>query len=188
MEDIKKQIQDSIQVKSTLLKENVETIKTIADTIVNSLKHGGFIYLIGNGGSAADAQHFAGELVGRYKKNRAALPAIALTTDTSVITAIGNDFGYERCFVRQVEAFVKKGDVVIGISTSGNSQNIINALKLADKKGAKTIGLTGKGGGAIKDCAGICLQVPSDDTPRIQESHITVLHILCSIIEKEIFK
>lgn len=188
MENIRRQIQESIEVKRKLLENNVNTIKTIANIVVGSLKEDGRIYLMGNGGSAADAQHIAGEMIGRYKKDRKPIPVMAFTTDTSVITAIANDLGYDYCFVRQADAFVKKGDVLIGISTSGNSQNIINAMKLAREKGASTIALTGKSGGLIKDCVDICLQVPSTDTPRIQESHITVAHILCSIIEDELFK
>lgn len=188
MENIRRQIQESIQVKRKLLTNNVNTIKTIAKIIVSSLKKDKRIYLMGNGGSAADAQHFAGEMVGRYKKNRKSLPVMAFTTDSSVITAIANDFGYDYCFVKQVDAFVRKDDVVIGISTSGNSQNIINAMDLARQRGANTIALTGEQGGTLKNCVDICLQVPSTDVPRIQESHITVVHILCSIIEDEIFK
>ena len=135
MENIRGQIQESIEVKRKLLTNNVNTIKIIAKTIVNALKIDKRIYLMGNGGSAADAQHFAGEMVGRYKKNRKSLPVMAFTTDSSVITAIANDFGYDYCFVKQVDAFVRKGDVVIGISTSGNSRNIINAMELARQRG-----------------------------------------------------
>ncbi|ODS31620.1 MAG: phosphoheptose isomerase [Candidatus Scalindua rubra] len=142
---------------------------------------------MGNGGSAADAQHISGELVGRFKKDRKSLPVLALTTDTSVLTAIANDYGYDLCFEKQIEAFVKNGDVVFGLSTSGNSTNIVNAVILAKKKGAKTIGFTGKDGGTLKDFVDICLKVPSSETPRIQECHITVGHILCSILEKELF-
>lgn len=188
MDNIRRQIQESIQVKRKLLENNVSTIKTMANIVVDSLKKGNRIYLMGNGGSAADAQHIAGEMIGRYKKDRKPLPVMAFTTDTSVITAIANDFGYDYCFAKQVDAFVKKDDVLIGISTSGNSQNIINAMKLARRRGANTIALTGKNGGILNDCVDICLKVPSTDTPRIQESHITVAHILCSIIEGEIFK
>ncbi len=140
-----------------------------------------------NGGSAADAQLISGEMVVRFKKDRRPLPAIALTTDTSVLTAIANDFGYDLCFERQVEAFVKNGDVVFGLSTSGDSVSIINAIIIAKKKGAKTIAFTGKGGGKLKDHVDVCLEIPSTDTARIQECHITIGHILCSIVEKEIF-
>ncbi|MFQ5965354.1 MAG: SIS domain-containing protein [Candidatus Scalinduaceae bacterium] len=185
--EIEKSLNESIRVKSELLSNSVEIISEIAAISINALSAGHSLYLIGNGGSAADAQHISGELVGRYKKDRKALPVIALTTDTSVLTAISNDYGYDLCFERQVEAFVKKGDVVFGLSTSGNSKNIINAIKLAKKIGAKTVGLTGREGGELKAFVDICLMVPSTDVPHIQECHITVGHILCSIIEKDLF-
>ena len=185
--EIEKSLNESISVKSEILSNSVGTITKIATMAVDALRDGHSLYFMGNGGSAADAQHISGELVGRYKKDRKSLPALALTTDTSVLTAISNDFGYEYCFEKQVEAFVKNGDVVFGLSTSGNSTNIINALKLAGKIGAKTIGFTGRDGGMIKDIVDVCLMVPSSETPRIQECHITVGHILCSIIENELF-
>jgi len=152
---------------------------------INALKEGNKILLCGNGGSAADAQHIAAELSGRFKKERNALAAVALTTDTSAITAIGNDYGFEYIFSRQCEALGKKGDVLIGISTSGNSQNVINAINSARKLGVKVITLTGKDGGAMKDMGDINIVIPSDDTPRIQEMHIMVGHMLCFYIEKE---
>lgn len=186
-DEIEKSLNESISVKSEVLSNSVGTITKIATMAVDALRDGHSLYFMGNGGSAADAQHISGELVGRYKKDRKSLPALALTTDTSVLTAISNDFGYEYCFEKQVEAFVKNGDVVFGLSTSGNSTNIINALKLAGKIGAKTIGFTGRDGGKIKDIVDVCLMVPSSETPRIQECHITVGHILCSIIENELF-
>lgn len=188
MDDIREQLNESIQVKSALIEKDLLTIRTIAATIINSFKNGHHLYLMGNGGSAADAQHIAGELVGRYKKDRRPLPATAFTTDTSILTAIANDYGFDHCFVKQVEAFVKKGDVVIGISTSGRSVNIINALKRAKELGAFTIAFTGAEGGSLKDYASLCLLVPSTNTPRIQEAHITIAHIICSIIEKELFE
>ncbi len=186
-DEIEKSLNESIGVKSEILSNSVGTIAEIATIAVDALRDGHSLYFMGNGGSAADAQHISGELVGRYKKDRKSLPVLALTTDTSVLTAISNDFGYEYCFEKQVEAFVKNGDVVFGLSTSGNSTNIINALKLAGKIGAKTIGFTGRDGGMIKDIVDVCLMVPSSETPRIQECHITVGHILCSIIENELF-
>lgn len=188
MDDIREQINESIQVKSALLEKDFLTIKAIVTMIVNSFKKGHHLYLMGNGGSAADAQHIAGELVGRYKNDRKPLPAMAFTTDTSILTAIANDYGYNYCFVKQVEAFVKEGDTVIGISTSGRSINIINAIKRAKELGASTIAFTGAEGGSLKDYADICLLVPSTNTPRIQEAHITIAHIICSIIEKEMFE
>ncbi|HHT9111614.1 MAG TPA: D-sedoheptulose-7-phosphate isomerase [Candidatus Brocadiaceae bacterium] len=187
MDNIEIQLQESIDTQKKLLVTQVKTIKALADTLILSFKNKHRVYLIGNGGSAADAQHIAGELIGRFKMNRAALPAVALTTDTSVITAIANDFGYDTCFSRQIEALVVPGDVVLAFSTSGNSQSILQAVLVARKLGAITVGFTGEDGGTLKNAVDICLKIPSTNTPRIQECHITVAHILCSIIEKEIF-
>lgn len=171
----------------------IETIKTMQETILSvcelskkTILNGKKILIFGNGGSAADAQHIAAELTGRYKKERRGLPAIALTTDTSALTAIGNDYGYSRIFDRQVEALANKGDLLIGISTSGNSENILCALKLGRELGCKTIGFSGKDGGAMNDVCDINLIVPSNDTPRIQEMHILIGHILCQTIESEL--
>jgi D-sedoheptulose 7-phosphate isomerase len=185
--EIESSLNESISIKTELLSNSVESVIQIANILLEAFKRGHSLYLMGNGGSAADAQHISGELVGRFKKNRKALPTLAFTTDTSVLTAIANDFGYDHCFERQVDAFVKDGDVVIGLSTSGNSSSIINAALLAKKRGAKTIAFTGRGGGRLKDDVDICLEIPSTDTARIQECHITIGHILCSIIEKELF-
>ncbi len=185
--DIESSLNESINLRKELLSDSVETIIQIANIAIDAFKAGHSLYLMGNGGSAADAQHIAGELVGRFKKDRKPLPALALTTDTSVITAIANDYGYDQCFERQIDALSKEGDVVFGFSTSGNSVSILNALILAEKKKAKTIAFTGKGGGRLKDHADICLEIPSSDTARIQECHITIGHILCSIIENELF-
>ncbi|MFA5461757.1 MAG: D-sedoheptulose 7-phosphate isomerase, partial [Sulfurimonas sp.] len=143
--------------------------------------------LAGNGGSAADAQHIAAELVGRYGFDRPSIPSLALTTDTSCLTAIGNDYGYDNVFSRQLEGMGQEGDIFIGISTSGNSKNIINAFISAKKKGITTVALVGRDGGEMAKMADIALVVPSDSTPRIQESHILIGHIICDIIEKEIF-
>ncbi len=186
--EIESSLNESINIKAELLSNSVEVVIQIAETLIEAFKAGHSLYLMGNGGSAADAQHISGELVGRFKKNRKALPALAFTTDTSVLTAIANDFGYDQCFERQVDAFVKDGDVVIGLSTSGNSTSIVNAVQVAKRKGAKTIAFTGRGGGQLKDCVDVCLEIPSVDTARIQECHITFGHILCSIIEKELFE
>ena len=185
---IETSLNESINIRSELLSNSVETISQIANLSVNALKSGHSLYLMGNGGSAADAQHISGELVGRFKKDRKPLPVLALTTDTSVLTAIGNDYGFDLCFERQIEAFVKNGDVVFGLSTSGNSVNIINAAILAGKKGANTIAFTGRDGGRLNDIVDICLKIPSTDTAHIQECHMTVGHIICSIIEKELFE
>ncbi len=185
--DIEIQLQDSIDTKKALLATNLDIIRNIADILVRAFKNNHRLYLIGNGGSAADAQHIAGELVGRFKMNRRPLPAVALTTDSSVMTAIANDFGYDTCFARQVDALAVPGDVVLAFSTSGNSQGIVNAVHIARNRRAIAIGFTGKDGGLLKDAVDICLKIPSDNTPRIQECHITVGHILCSIVEKELF-
>ena len=187
MNDIEIQLQESIDTKKALLSANLDVIREIADVIIKAYKDKRCVYLICNGGSAADAQHIAGELIGRFKINRRPLPAIALTTDTSVITAIANDFGYETCFARQIEALAKPGDILLAFSTSGNSKGILNAVQVAKSLRAITIGFTGKDGGLLKSVVDICLKIPSDNTPRIQECHITVGHIICSIVEKEIF-
>ncbi len=147
--EIEESLAESIKLRTELLSESVETIIQIADISVDAFKSGHTLYLMGNGGSAADAQHIAGELVGRFKKDRKPLPALALTTDTSVLTAIANDYGYDQCFEKQVEAFVRDGDVAFGLSTSGNSTSIINAIVSAGKRGAKTIAFTGKDGGRL---------------------------------------
>lgn len=143
--------------------------------------------IAGNGGSAADAQHLAGEFVSRFYFERPGLPSLALTTDTSILTAIGNDYGYERLFARQIEANGKEGDVFIGISTSGNSDNIIEALKTCREKDITTIGMTGEIGGRMTELCDYCIKVPSQETPRIQESHILIGHIICSIAEESLF-
>jgi len=159
------------------------SIELIAKLAIDSLKSNGKIILFGNGGSAADAQHIAAELVGRYKTNRNGLAAIALTTDTSALTAISNDFGYENVFKRQLEAHLNKNDLVIGISTSGNSHNVLNALDYAKSIHTKVVGFSGAQGGKMNDICDINLVMPSDDTPRIQEMHIFVGHTLCHLID-----
>ena len=168
-------------IKATFALEN--DIKKACETAVATLKAGGKILLCGNGGSAADAQHIAAELTGRYKTERGALAGIALTTDTSALTAIGNDYGYEFVFSRQLEALGREGDLLIAISTSGNSGNVLKALELARKIGIKTIGLSGRTGGAMNELCELNLVVPSNDTPRIQEMHIMIGHIICQAID-----
>ncbi len=162
----------------------IEDIENASKICINALKNGKKIILFGNGGSAGDAQHIAAELTGRYKIERRGLPGIALTTDTSALTAIGNDYGYDRVFERQLEALGSKGDVAIGISTSGNSANVIKAFEAAKVLGIETIGMSGRGGGAMSGVCSINLVVPSDDTPRIQEMHITIGHIICQLIDE----
>ena len=149
----------------------------------DTLAKGNKILICGNGGSAADAQHIAAELTGRYKKNRIALPAIALSVDTSALTAIGNDFGFETVFSRQLEALAKEGDLLIAISTSGNSENVINALKKAKELNCRSISLSGKGGGRMNQISDVNIVVPSNDTPRIQEMHILIGHIICQSVD-----
>jgi D-sedoheptulose 7-phosphate isomerase len=189
MNSIKKQIEDSLKVKNLLLEdENIlKSIKESAELCCKALRNDKKIMLIGNGGSAADAQHLAGELVNRFGFERPGLAAIALTTDTSVITSISNDYGFEMLFSRQIQALGKTGDVLIALSTSGNSTNIIGGIEEAKRIGIMTIGLTGKSGGKMAHLCDICLKAPSDDTPRIQEAHILIGHIICSITENSLF-
>ena len=164
-----------------------ETIKKISIVMMDALKAGNTLLFAGNGGSAADSQHIAGEFVSRFHFDRAGLPAIALTTDTSILTAIGNDYGYEFVFSRQIEALGRKGDVFIAITTSGNSPNIIKAIEAARKKGLIVVGLTGRTGGKMKAMCDHCLSIPSDSTPRIQEGHLASYHLICGLIEETMF-
>jgi len=158
-------------------------IYTACILATDTMSNGKKILIFGNGGSAADAQHIAAELTGRYKSDRRGLPAIALTTDTSALTAIANDFGYKNVFARQVEALANEGDLLIGISTSGNSKNILKALKLGKELGCRTMGLSGNGGGAMSEVCDLNIVVPSTDTPRIQEMHIMIGHIICQAVD-----
>ncbi len=186
-EDIIRQLDDSISLKQAL-KKNYKSIVIVARTIVKSLKNGHKVLLFGNGGSAADAQHIAAELAGRFYMDRKPLPAIALTTNTSILTAIANDYGYETIFIRQLQSLVEKGDVVIALSVGGSSPNVVLAIAEAKRAKAITIGITGKGGGEIGKMVDHLIDVPSRDTPRVQEAHITIGHIICYLVEKEIFK
>jgi D-sedoheptulose 7-phosphate isomerase len=163
------------------------TIRTISDVIENIFRSGNKLMLAGNGGSAGDAQHIAGEFLSRLNFDRAPLPAIALSTDTSVLTAIGNDYGYEQVFERQIRGLGKRGDGFIAISTSGRSPNILAALRAAHELGVTTIGFAGSGGGTMKDLCDVCLFAPSDETPQIQQIHITAAHIICGLVERSIF-
>jgi len=165
----------------------LELIGKVSGLCTEALRNGKKILFAGNGGSAADAQHLAGELVSRFAYDRPGLPAFALTTDTSVLTAIGNDYGYERVFARQVEAVGNAGDVFVGISTSGRSPNVLSALDAARAKGLVTVGMTGRGGGRMPERCDYLLRVPSDSTPRIQEGHIAMGHAICQIIEAQMF-
>ncbi len=185
---IEASIKGSILTKEGLLKNQVANIEMAARAIIKSLRLGGKVLIFGNGGSAADSAHMAAELVGRFKKERRALPAIALTANTSILTAIGNDYGYDATFSRQVSALGRKGDVAIGISTSGNSANVLNAIKEAKSIDMSTISLSGGDGGKLAKLCDFAIIVGTKDTPRVQESHITIIHILCDLIEKELFK
>ena len=186
---IKDQIKQSFETKQALYENEalIDVITDVAKACVDVYKKGKKTLLAGNGGSAADAQHIAAELVGRYGFDRPSIPSLALTTDTSNLTAIGNDYGYDRVFSRQLEGMGVEGDLFIGISTSGNSQNVINAFESAKKKGITTVALVGRDGGRMAQMADYAIVVPSSSTPRIQESHILIGHIICDIIEKELF-
>lgn len=186
---IKNQIQASIDTKEKILKDErlMETIAQVGRECVELYRNGKKTLLAGNGGSAADAQHIAAELVGRYGFDRPSIPSIALTTDTSNLTAIGNDYGYDQVFSRQMEGMGSEGDLFIGISTSGNSVNIVKAINAAKAKGVKTVALVGRDGGEMARISDYAIIVPSNETPRIQESHILIGHMICDIIEKELF-
>ncbi len=183
------QIADSAATKQSILENEhiLDLLVEVAHKCVEVYKNGKKILIAGNGGSAADAQHFAAELVGRYGFDRPSLPSLALTTDTSALTAIGNDYGYDYVFSRQLEGLGVEGDLFIGISTSGNSQNVLNAFESAKARGITTVALVGRDGGKMGQMADYAIIIPSDKTPRIQESHLLVEHIICDIIEKEIF-
>ena len=183
LETIKKEFELHLQTIQNVQNNMEEKLESAAKLVVQTLKNGNKILIFGNGGSAADAQHFAAELTGRYKTERRGLPAIALTTDTSALTAIGNDYGYDRVFDRQVESLAVKGDLLIGISTSGNSKNVLNAFELGKEIGCNIIGMSGRDGGAMNEASNINLVIPSNDTPRIQEMHILFIHTLCQIVD-----
>ena len=186
---IEEHLRKSVELKTKILNDLslLTMIKKVSLAIIEAYRNKKKLILFGNGGSAADAQHIAAELVNRFELERMALPAIALTTDTSVLTSIANDYDYSKVFARQAEALAEEGDVVIGISTSGTSLSVIKGIEVAKEKGAKTIGLTGKNGGKLAKIVDLVLKVPSNDTPRIQEAHITILHIICYLIEKKLF-
>ena len=182
---IKKELNEHLTTLDATMKSIGSSLEVAANICIDSLKQGGKILIFGNGGSAADAQHIAAELVGRYKLERKGLSAIALSTDTSSLTAIANDYGYEHVFDRQIEALANPEDVAVGISTSGNSSNVINALQSAKNIGCKSIGLSGKSGGNMNKLCDVNLVIPAKDTARIQEMHILVGHIICHLIELE---
>ena len=183
------QIKASIEVKQAIMADAamIGTIQQVAAAAIKAYRNGHKLLLAGNGGSAGDAQHIAGEMVNRFRFDRPALPAISLATDTSVLTAIGNDLSFEQVFARQVEALGVAGDMFIGISTSGKSPNIIRALQACEKKGIIRVGFTGQGGGEMASYCDYCLAVPSRETPRIQEAHILIAHIFCALVEEDLF-
>ena len=188
---IKKEIQQIFLESSNLVESSTflsKDIENVVNIISSSFRKGKKLVIFGNGGSAADAQHIAAELIGRFQMKRNSLPAIALTTDSSILTSIGNDFSFNDIFSRQVEGLVNSGDVVLGISTSGNSVNIINGLKSAKSKNAKTISILGNNGGKIKNFSDVSIIVNSSSTPRIQEVHRIIYHIICEHVEKKFFK
>jgi D-sedoheptulose 7-phosphate isomerase len=184
------QLQETQRVISAMLTDDrlLARVERAAEACITALQGSGKILLAGNGGSAADAQHIAGEFVSRFAFDRPGLPAMALTTDTSILTAIGNDYGYEKLFARQVQAHAKKGDVFIAYSTSGKSSNVISALQEAKSRGVVCIGMTGNRGGPMKELCDHYLDVPSSDTPKIQEGHSVLGHILCGLVERVLFK
>jgi D-sedoheptulose 7-phosphate isomerase len=178
---------ESVRVKAQFFQENKDRIAETAEIIAHALRSGRKALFFGNGGSAADAQHLAAELVGRFGPERAPLAAISLSTDTSILTAVGNDYGYDKVFARQIEALGQPGDAAIGISTSGNSPSVLQALDVARSKGLFTVGFTGETGGQMLDRAEMLFRVPSRQTPRIQETHILLGHIICELVDRELF-
>ena len=189
MEKIKNIIQSSIDVKQQVLQsqELLTTVNKVVEVVTSSLKNGGRIYFCGNGGSAADAQHLAAEFSGRFYTDRKALPAEALHCNTSYLTAVGNDYGFDLVYSRLIDGIGNKGDVLIGLSTSGNSANIVKAFEVAKQKGVITVGFTGAAGGIMKSLSDHLINIPSKDTPRIQESHIMIGHIICQLVEENYF-
>ena len=189
MNPINQQIKEIMSESSNLILTSVDLSEKIGEAtnaIIECLKTGNKLIIFGNGGSAADAQHISSELVGRFQTERQSLPAIALTTDTSILTSIGNDYSFDTIFSRQCESLVSKGDVVLGISTSGNSKNVENGIITSKKKGAFSIGLLGEDGGTIKNVVDISIQVPSKNTARIQEVHRVIYHTICELVEKSV--
>ncbi len=186
MDEIFEYLQGHVAVINALSEEHVATILRMVDKISAALQSGGKLLIMGNGGSAADAQHFAAELVGRFQMERRALPAIALTTDTSILTSVGNDYGFERIFSRQVEALARPGDLVFGISTSGLSGNVLQAMAAARAIGCQTLCLAGGDGGPMAGNADLALVVPAKEVPFIQEAQLTIIHLLCKLIERRL--
>lgn len=188
MEDrIIKAFEESAALKLSFAEKNLKTIVAVVDLIVDAFHEGNKVMIFGNGGSAADAQHIAGEFINRFLIERPPLPALALSTDTSVITSIGNDYNFDQIFLKQIKALGKEGDIAWGISTSGNSPNVLKGLKAAKGIGMKTIGMTGKDGGKMGKMVDFHLNVESDMTPRVQETHITLAHVICELVDIKLF-
>jgi D-sedoheptulose 7-phosphate isomerase len=189
LELVKQQVKSSVTVKQALLEDSDLLVSTVevAEIVSEALRKGNKVLLFGNGGSASDAAHIAAELVGRFQRERRGLPVLALTGNSCSLTAIGNDYGFDHVFARQVEAFGTAGDVAIGLSTSGDSENIVRAIAAAEEKHLTTVGMTGKTGGRLKANVDFCLSVPSNETPRIQECHMMLGHILCDLVERSLF-
>ncbi|MFH2034602.1 MAG: D-sedoheptulose 7-phosphate isomerase [Candidatus Margulisiibacteriota bacterium] len=185
---IQAEISQNIELNKKVLETLPPKIEAAVAALVNALKAGNKLLICGNGGSAADSQHIAAEFIGRFLKERKPLPAIALSTNTSILTCLGNDYGFDIIFARQVEGLGQKGDVLLGISTSGNSENVVKAFQKARSMGIKTIALTGRGGGKMAKEADIIIIVPSDKTPKIQEAHLMIYHIICQLVESEMCK
>ncbi len=186
-EVIRSAIRESIDVKIELVEHQISTVSRVASLLIDTFRNGGKLVLFGNGGSAADAQHVAAEFVNRFRVDRVALPAIALITDTSVVSSIANDAAFDQVFARQVQALVRKEDMAVGISTSGNSSNVLNGIIAAREIDSTTVGFSGHSGGKLKDLVHVCLRVPSDSTPRIQEAHIAIWHAICEAVDREMF-
>lgn len=186
---IKKILQDSCDVKQKVINDDqlIKVIEDVTTACIHALKNGNKIMFAGNGGSASDAQHIAAELVGRFEKDRNGLPALALTTNSSALTAISNDYGYDAVFQRQVQALAKSGDVFFGLSTSGNSKNVVNAVEQCKQLDVVSVAMTGESGGRMQAISDYCINVPSSNTARVQEVHITIGHIICLAIEKSIY-
>jgi D-sedoheptulose 7-phosphate isomerase len=184
--DIRRLAAESVALKQRFFEEKAALLLAVGRRMAASLRAGGKVLAFGNGGSAADAQHLAAELVGRFLRERAAWPALALSTDTSVLTAVANDLGYESVFRRQVEAHGRPGDVAVGISTSGRSPNVVAALRAAKERGLATVALTGEGGGELRGLADHLIDVPHPETARVQEVHAMVVHVLCQVVEEEL--
>ena len=190
MKNIKSILQESISVKNKILSDDIliERINSVVDIITNALSNGNKLILAGNGGSAADAQHITAEFIGKFLKSRKALPAICLNTNVSALTAISNDLGYENVFLRQTQALAQCGDVFLGFTTSGNSKNLVEAFNYASAVDVTCVAFTGENGGEIAEYSNLVLNVPASSTPRIQEAHITIGHIICELVEKNLFE